>query len=53
VIAFVKAQGGIEYTTKIMHSYTNKAIAILENYPDSTYKSSLEQMIAYVVARKI
>ncbi|AZJ36835.1 polyprenyl synthetase family protein [Tenacibaculum singaporense] len=53
VIAFVKENGGLEYTTAKMHDYKNKALAILNNYPDSEYKSSLLQMIDYVVERKI
>ncbi len=53
VIAFVKNNGGIEYTTTKMHDYKNKALAILENYPISAYKNSLLQMIDYVVERKI
>ncbi len=53
VIAFVKKNGGLEYTTQKMHDYKNKALAILNNYPDSTYKDSLQQMIDYVVERKI
>jgi octaprenyl-diphosphate synthase len=53
VIAFVKESGGIEYTTTKMHDYKNKAVAILENYPTSSYKDSLLQMIDYVVARNV
>lgn len=53
VIAFVKENGGLEYTTNKMHDYKNKALAILENYPTSPYKDSLLQMIDYVVERKI
>ena len=53
VIAFVKENGGIEYTTTKMHDYKNKALAILENYPNSPYKNSLLKMINYVVERKI
>ncbi|TYP97846.1 octaprenyl-diphosphate synthase [Tenacibaculum adriaticum] len=53
VIAFVKENGGIEYTTAKMNNYKNKALAILENYSDSEYKQSLLQMIDYVVERKI
>ncbi|MEE9406685.1 MAG: polyprenyl synthetase family protein [Polaribacter sp.] len=53
VIAFVKENGGIEYTTTKMNDYKNKAIAILENYPASEYKKSLLTMIDYVVERKI
>ena len=53
VITFVKENGGLEYTTVQMNDYKNKAIAILENYPESKYKSSLLTMIDYVVERKI
>jgi len=53
VITFVKENGGIEYTISKMNNYKNRALAILENYPDSEYKDSLIQMIDYVVERKI
>ena len=53
VITFVKENGGIEYTTAKMHSYKDKALTILKNYPESEYKTSLLKMIDYVVARKI
>lgn len=53
VIDFVKNHGGIEYTTSKMNEYKNKALAILEQYPDSDYKNSLKTMIDYVVERKI
>ena len=53
VIAFVKENGGIEYTIEKMHDYKSKALAILNNYPESEYKISLEKMIDYVVERKI
>ncbi len=53
VIDFVKKSGGIQYTEDKMHDYKNKALAILKNYPESEYKSSLLKMIDYVVERKI
>jgi len=53
VIAFVKNNGGLEYTTNKMHDYKNKALSILNNYPESEYKNSLLKMIDYVVERKI
>ncbi len=52
LIAFVKDNGGIEYTTEKMHYYKNKALKILDIYPESDYKSSLIKMIDYVVERK-
>jgi octaprenyl-diphosphate synthase len=53
VISFVKNQGGIEYTISKMNEYKNKALSILEKFPDSPYKNSLKTMIDYVVERKI
>ncbi len=53
VISFVKENGGIEYTITKMNDYKNMAIAILENYPSTKYKTSLLEMIDYVVERKI
>lgn len=53
IIQFVKDSGGLEYTKNKMHDYKNKALEILSNFPDSEYKSSLLQMIDYVVERKI
>lgn len=53
VIAFVKENGGIEYSTSKMNDYKNRAIGILENYPSSKYKTSLIKMIDYVVEREI
>ena len=53
LITFVKDNGGISYTISQMNSYKNKAVSILNNYPESPYKTSLLQMIDYVVERKI
>jgi octaprenyl-diphosphate synthase len=53
VIAFVKENGGIEYTIAKMNDYKKKALVILKDFPESEYKNSLETMIAYVVERKI
>jgi len=53
VIDFVKNHGGIEYTISKMNEYKNNALTILENFPDSEYKSSLITMIDYVVERKV
>ena len=53
VIAFVKEKGGIEYTTSKMESYKQQALEILNTYPDSEYKNSLELMVSYVIERKI
>ncbi len=52
VIAFVKAHGGIEYTTKKMKNYQKRALEILTTYPDSEYKDSLITMVNYVIERE-
>ena len=35
-----------------MKQYQSKALDILQQYPDSTYKDSLELMVNYVIDRK-
>jgi len=52
VIAFVKEHGGLEYAVQKMLAYKNEALGLLEKYPSSDYKSSLELMVNYVVERK-
>lgn len=52
VIAFVKKNGGLEYAEKKMMQFKEKALRILEDYPESEYRSSLELMVNYVVDRK-
>ncbi len=52
VIGFVKMNGGLEYAVEKMLAYKQEALALLDTYPDSEYKSSLELMVNYVVDRK-
>lgn len=52
VIAFVKENGGLDYAVQKMIAYKNEALSLLEAYPESAYKSSLELMVNYVVDRK-
>lgn len=52
VIAYVKEKGGLEYAVHKMQWFKSKALAVLENYPDSEYKSALTLMVNYVVDRK-
>jgi octaprenyl-diphosphate synthase len=52
VIAFVKKAGGLEYAITQMKAYQQKALKLLESYPQSTYKDSLELMVNYVIDRK-
>ena len=52
VIEFVVAKGGIDYATKKMNDFLSEAIAILKTYPDSVYRNSLEQLLAFTISRK-
>jgi len=52
VIAFVKANGGLEYSINKMKQFQEEALLILRSYPVSDYRSSLELMVNYVIDRK-
>lgn len=52
VIAFVKANGGLDYAVQKMLHFKEEALKLLGAYPESQYKSSLELMVNYVVDRK-
>lgn len=53
VIDYVKKSGGIEYATQIMSNYMNEALNILSDFPESTYRNSLENLVKYTIERKI
>lgn len=52
VIVFVKDSGGLDYAVSKMKAFQLEALQILKNYPESTYKESLELMVNYVIDRK-
>lgn len=52
VIAFVKDKGGLDYAVGRMLDFKDGALRILDDYPDSEYKSALTLMVEYVVDRK-
>lgn len=52
VIHFVKENGGLDYAVSKMKSFQAEALKILQNYPESEYKKSLELMVNYVIDRK-
>lgn len=52
VIEFVKNHGGLEYASGVMIEYQKRALAILNDFPDSVYKDSLKMMVNYVIERK-
>jgi len=51
VIRFVISSGGLEYAEVRMNGYRDKALAILDSYPDSDYKTSLKKFVYFTTAR--
>jgi len=52
VITYVKTNGGLEYAIDKMKTFQAEALQILQKYPDSEFKASLELMVNYVIDRK-
>ncbi|MCK8480837.1 polyprenyl synthetase family protein [Psychroserpens algicola] len=52
VINFVKTNNGLDYAIGKMKAYQKEALDLLNTYPDSTYRRSLELMVNYVIDRK-
>lgn len=52
VIAFVKANDGLDYAVSKMKQFQQEALQILNHYPESEYKTALELMVNYVIDRK-
>lgn len=52
VITFVKENNGLNYAVSKMKEFQAEALAILETYPQSTYRESLSLMVNYVIDRK-
>jgi octaprenyl-diphosphate synthase len=51
VIQFVSACGGIEYAELKMNLFRDKALAILDSYPDSDVKESLKGFVYFTTER--
>jgi octaprenyl-diphosphate synthase len=52
VISFVIDYGGLEYAELKMNQYRDKALAILDSYPESEVKESLREFVHYTTSRK-
>ena len=52
VINFVKDNGGLDYAIESLKDYQQRALELLQTYPSSPYKESLELMVNYVIDRK-
>ncbi len=51
VIGMVRDKGGIEYTVKRMKEYQQKALAMLESYPNNEARKSLVDLVNFVIDR--
>jgi octaprenyl-diphosphate synthase len=52
VITFVKDNHGLAYAENKMIEFQQEALLLLNNYPDSEFKSALVLMVNYVIERK-
>ncbi len=52
IIQFVKEHKGLEYAVLKMKEHQSKALELLQSYPPSPFKESLELMVNYVIDRK-
>jgi octaprenyl-diphosphate synthase len=52
IINFVTTMGGIEYSNKVMNEYIQKALNILDQFPDNHARQSLKSLVEYTAQRK-
>lgn len=52
VIEFVKKSDGIEYALAVMNRFHAEAMTLLQTFPDSKYRTSLEQLVKFTIERK-
>ncbi len=52
VIEFVKTTGGLDYAEQKMYEFQERALILLDTYPESDYREALKLMVNYVVERK-
>jgi octaprenyl-diphosphate synthase len=52
VISFVQKSGGIQYAEQKMYEYRDKALAIMETFPESPSRTSLIDLVKYTTERK-
>lgn len=52
VINFVTEAGGLDYAEGRMNMFRDKALAILDSYPESEVKESLKKFVNYTTSRK-
>lgn len=52
VLDFVSSKDGIKYATKRMCEFRDKALAMLDAFPESTYKLSLIDLVNFTIERE-
>ena len=52
LISQVNESGGIEYAQNRMTEYRDKALEMLDEFPDNTFRSSLRDLVIYTTERK-
>ena len=53
VLYYVNNSGGIDYAENKMNEYQDKALKMLEEFPDCASKTSLEQLVRFTIKRKV
>ena len=53
VISFVKENGGIDYSEKIMSNLIDRSYDILNQFHESKYKNSLQNLLDYTIRREL
>ena len=51
VSAFINKMNGFEYASGKMNEFRQKALAVLDLYPESSYKKSLRALVNYIIDR--
>ena len=52
VIDFVKKSGGLNYAKGAMYRFYEEAMVILNQFPESEYKTSMAALVDYTIERK-
>ena len=52
VISFASENGGMEYAELKMNQYRDKALAILDSYPESEVRESMKEFVLFTTSRK-
>lgn len=52
VIHFVRGSKGLQYATEKMNTFRQEAFDILRDFPESAYRTGLEQLIRFTTERK-